>query len=139
MEYILLDDVKEHIQELKKYIRPVGMTEHPTLVKGGVRDADFLLSEDKKWVLPSDNGLSFATNMKKFKSIYKLKGRLFLEVDIFAIDDMTPMPQNMKIVRDRPGHASLIVNQKMLLTDLIKNLELISQRAEHIGRIRVTS
>jgi len=52
---------------------------------------------------------------------------------------MTPMPQNMKIVRDRPGHASLIVTQKMLLTDLIKNLELISQRAEHIGRIRVTS
>ncbi len=137
MEYILLDDVKEHIQELKKYIRPVGVTEHSMLVKGGVRDVDFLLSEDKKWVLPSDKGLSFATSMKKFKSVYRLKSRLFLEVDVFAIDDMTAIPQNMKIIRDRPGHASLIVTQKMLTTDLVKNLELISQRAEHIGRIRV--
>ncbi len=50
MEYIFVDDVKDHIVELNKYIRPVGSTEHSTLVDGGVRDVDFVLSQDKKWV-----------------------------------------------------------------------------------------
>lgn len=138
MEYIFLDDVKVHIQELKRYIRPVGSSEHPTLVEGSVREVDFVLSPDKKWVEPSlEYGLSFATSMKKFKSVYKLKARRFSEVDVFAIDDLTPLPDNMKIIRDRPGHASLIVTKRMLVSELIKKLEIVAQRAEYIGRIRV--
>lgn len=138
MEYIFLDDVKVHIQELKRYIRPVGSSEHPTLVEGSVREVDFVLSPDKKWVEPSlEYGLSFATSMKKFKSVYKLKARRFSEVDVFAIDDLTPLPDNMKIIRDRPGHASLVVTKRMLVSELIKKLEIVAQRAEYIGRIRV--
>lgn len=139
MEYIFLDDVKVHILELKKYVRPVGITEHPTLFEGGIRGVDFVISEDKKWVLPSlEHGLSFATNMKKLKSIYKLKARRFQEVDIYAIDDLTPLPPNMRIIRDRPGHASLVVTTKISVEELIKNLEIIANRAEHIGRIKVS-
>ncbi len=58
--------------------------------------------------------------MKKFKGIYKLKARRFAEVDIFAIDDSTPLPANMRVIRDRPGHASLVVTSRMLISDLVK-------------------
>ncbi len=139
MEYIFLDDVKVHIETLKKYVRPIGFSEHPTLFDGGVRGVDFVLSPDKKWVEPSyEHGLSFATSMKKFKGVYKLKARRFSEVDVFAIDDMTRLPENMEIKRDRPGHASLVVTKRMPVSELITNLEDLARVAEHIGRIKVS-
>lgn len=139
MEYILIDDLTQHIETLRKYLRPVGPKEHPMLVHGGVREIDFLLSDDKKWVLPStERGLSFATSMKQFKTIYRFKARRFQEVDVYAIDDSTPLPRNMKLIRDHPGHASLVVTEKMSIHTLTENLILLSRRAEHIGRIRVS-
>lgn len=139
MEYIFLDDVRRHIDELRKYIRPAGASEHPLLVNGGIRPVDFLLSDDKKWVLPSnDHGLSFATSMKKLRSVFSLKARLFAEVDIYAIDDLTVLPDGMRMIRDRPGHASLVVTQRMSVETLVKQLQELSNRAERIGRIRIS-
>jgi hypothetical protein len=110
------------------------------LVNGGVREIDFLLSDDKQWVLPSnERGLSFATSMKQFKTVYRFKARRFQEVDVYAIDDSTPLPLNMKLVRDHPGHASLVVTKRMSVGTLTDNLVLLSQRAEHIGRIKVSA
>jgi len=138
MEYILIDDIPAQIRELQRYWRPVGSSEHPLLVDGGVREVDFVLSPDKQWVLPSlEHGLSFATTLKKFKSVYKLKARRFSEVDVYAIDDSTPLPPLMQLVRDRPGHASLVVVQKMSVRDLVRNLESLARSADHIGRIKV--
>jgi hypothetical protein len=139
VEYILLDDLKLHIETLRKCVRPVGAKEHPMLVAGGVRAVDFVLSEDRQWVLPSlEHGLSFATSMKKFKSVYKLKSRFFEEIDVYAIDDTTPLPPNMQLIRDKPGHASLVVAQKMSVQALTENLIMLAGRAELIGRIKVS-
>lgn len=139
MEYIFVDDVREHIQTLQKYVRPVGSTEHPMLFEGSVRDVDFVLSNDKQWVEPSlAHGLSFATSMKKFKSVFKLKARRFEEVDVYALDDQSPLPADMKIVRDRPGHASLVVTKRMTVKQLIDKLETLAGISEHIGSIKVS-
>ena len=139
MEYIFEDDLNKHLEELRKYIRPIGPKEHPFLTKkGGVREVDFAISEDGQWVLPStEKGLSFCTSLKQFRIVKKFKQAIFQEIDIYAIDDMTQLPTNMRIVRDRPGHASLIVTQKMPQTDLIAGQSLLVTRAEHIGRIRI--
>jgi hypothetical protein len=139
MEYILAEDLKRHLEVLKKYIRPVGSADHPTLVNGSVRQVDFLLSPDGKTALPSAGGLSFVTSMKKFKGLLKLKARHVGEVDVYAFDDALALPPGLEIVRDRPGHASLRVKEKMALTDLIGRLEDLGRRMERIGRIRLTN
>ena len=139
MEYIFEDDLNQHLEVLRKYIRPIGPKEHPFLTKkGGVREVDFLISEDGQWVLPSnEKGLSFCTSLKQFRIVKKFKQAIFQEIDVYAIDDMTPLPPNMRLIRDKPGHASLVVTQKMPLTDLISGLTTLVARAEHIGRIRI--
>jgi len=139
MEYILAEDLRHHLEVLRKYVRPVGMGEQPTLVNGGVRQVDFLLSPDGKWVLPSEKGLSFVTSMKKFKGLLKLKARHVGEVDVYAFNDSLLLPPGLEIVRDSPGHASLRVKERMALTDLISRLEDLGRRMERIGRIRLSN
>jgi hypothetical protein len=104
MEYISVDDVRKHVEVLKKYLRPVGPSEHPALYPpDGIRDADFAFSPDRRTVLPSPKGLSFATSMKQFKRILSLKARHFDEVIVYAFDDATPIPNGLAILRDRPA------------------------------------
>jgi hypothetical protein len=44
----------------------------------------------------------------------------------------------MKLIGDRPGHASLVVTQKMSVQALTENLVMLAGRAELIGRIKVS-
>lgn len=76
--------------------------------------------------------------MKKLKSVFSLKARRFAEVDIYAIDDLTVLPDDMRMIRDRPGHASLVVTRRMSVEELIRRLQELSNRAERIGRIRIS-
>ena len=141
MELIQVDDVREQIMELKKLIRVVDPGTHATLTNGNVREVDFKFSSDMEYVEASnDVELSFATNMKKFKALIKSKARFHAEVDIYAIDELKLMGvDGLKILHDRPGHASLIVTKRMRVPDLIKKLEMIAGKMEKIGRMRVSS
>lgn len=76
MELIQIDDVRKQITELTKLIRVVDPRTHVTLTNGNEREVDFKFSSDMEFVEPSsDVGLSFATNMKKFKALIKSKAR----------------------------------------------------------------
>lgn len=76
MELIQIDDIREQITELKKLIRVIDSRTHATLTNGNAREVDFKFSSDMEFVEPnSEVGLSFATNMKKFKVLIKSKAR----------------------------------------------------------------
>ena len=139
MELIQIDDVRERITELKQLIRVVDPGTHSTLVNSGVREVDFKFSRDMEYVEPSsDAGLSFATNMKKFKSLIKTKARFHSEIDIYAIDETSLLAiDGLKIIHDRPGHASLTVVQRMKTAELIKKLESVASKMDKIGTMRV--
>lgn len=138
MELIQIDDIREKITELKKLVRVVDPSSHSTLTNGSVRELDFKFSNDMEYIEPSlIVGLSFATNMKKFKKLLKSKSRFHSEVDIYAIDESLLSIEGLKIVHDRPGHASLTVTQKMPIATLIEKLEIIARRMDKIGRLRI--
>lgn len=138
MELIQVDDVRAQIIELKKLIRVVDPKSHATLTNGNVREVDFKFSDDMEYVEASkDAGLSFATNMKKFKKLIKSKARFHAEVDIYAIEENMLLVDGLKIVHDRPGHASLTVTKRISVPELIKKLELVAGKMEKIGRMRV--
>ena len=139
MELIQVDDVRKNIVELKKIVRVVDPGTHATLTKDTVREVDFKFSQDMEWIEPSSEyGLSFATNMKKFKKLVKSKARFHQEIDIYAIDETMLVLEGLKLIHDRPGHASLTVTRRMKVPELIGKLETLSQRLESIGRLRVT-
>lgn len=59
-------------------MRAVDAGTHSLLSGNNVRELDFEFSADMQWIEASpDKGLSFATNMKKFKQLIKSKGRFF--------------------------------------------------------------
>ncbi len=139
MELIQIDDVREQITELKKLVRVVDPRSHATLTNHNVREVDFKFSSDMEYVEASrDVGLSFATNMKKFKKLIKSKARFHAEVDIYAIEESMLLVDGLKIVHDRPGHASLTVTKRTSVPELIKKLEVVARKLEKIGRMRVT-
>ena len=61
------------------------------------------------------------------------------EIDIYFLDDTTPLPEGMRLINDRPGHACLAATRKMRVEELIKKLEDVASRAEYLGRIKVGS
>jgi len=64
-------------------------------------------------VSTNNEGLSFATNMKKFKKLIKTKARFHTEVDIYAAEEFIFLTMDgFKIVYDRPGDASLTVTKR---------------------------
>lgn len=139
MELIQIDDVKKQIEELKKLVRVVSRGEHSTLVAKGVREVDFLFSKDMEWIEPSGQyGLSFATSIKKLKSILKTKARFVDEVEIYAIDSTSLVGDGLNVIFDRPGHASLTVTRRMKVADLIKKLEQIALKMDRVGRLRIS-
>ncbi len=139
MELIQVSDVRKQIVELKKIVRIVDKESHATLTDNAVRELDFKFSSDMEWVEKStDAGLSFATNMKKFKKLIKSKARFNAEIDIYVIDKSRLIIDGLKLVHDRPGHASLTVTEKMRVPELVKKLELVAERMDSIGRIKVS-
>lgn len=138
MELIQVDDVRKQIVELRKLVRVVDPGQHATLVENTVREVDFSFSSDKEWVeADSNSGLSFATNMKKFKKLVKSKARFQSEVDVFVIDESMLIVEGLRVVHDRPGHASLTVTRRMRVPELIQKLEIVALKLESIGRMRV--
>ncbi|QFT53279.1 hypothetical protein [Microbulbifer sp. THAF38] len=138
MELIQVDNVREQITKLQKLIRVVDPHSHSTLTDGTVREIDFKFSPDMEYIEASNEvGLSFATNMKKFKKIIKSKSRFHTECDIYAIDESLLSMDGLKIIHDRPGHASLTVTKKMPIPDLINKLKVIAARMDKIGTMRI--
>ena len=137
MEVIQVDDVYVQLVELKKLIRVVDPGEHATLVAGGIREnIDFRLSKDGKWVEEDQTmGLSFATTMKKFKNLVKLKKRRVGQIDIYAVDEHSVHIDGLRFIHDSPGHASLVVTKRMPVRDLIERLEQLATKMEPIGRL----
>ena len=138
MELIQVDDIRLQIVELRKLIRVVEPGQHATLVQGSVRNVDFEVSADGKWVEANrEKGLSFATSMKKFKGLLKLKGRHVSQVDVYAVDAATIHIDGLFFNPDRSGHVSLIVTTRMSVSDLVAKLERLALQMEPIGRISV--
>lgn len=75
--------------------------------------------------------------MKKFKKLIKSKARFHEQVDVYSIDETMLLIDGLKIIHDRPGHASLTVTKRIKVTDLIKKLEIVASRMEKIGKMRV--
>jgi len=138
VELIQVDDVRKQIVELKKLVRVVDRNHHATLTNGSVREIDFSFSTDMEWIEADTNsGLSFATNMKKFKKLVKSKARFQSEVDIFVVEESMLFVEGLKIIHDRPGHASLTATRRMKVPELIQKLESVALKLESIGRMRV--
>jgi hypothetical protein len=139
VELIQVDDVRKQIVELKKLVRVVDPRHHATLTNNTVRELDFSFSKDMEWIeADANSGLSFATNMKKFKKLIKSKARFQSEVDIFVLEESMLHVEGLKIIHDRPGHASLTVTRRMKLPELIEKLGIVALKLESIGRMRVT-
>ena len=138
MELITMEDLRHIIIELKKFVRIADPGSHSTLTEDSITPVDFNLSQDRAQVNKDlTKGLSFATNMRKLKSIIKSKARFHTDIDIYAIDEHAPLPEGLQFIRDRPGHASLVVTQNMSTADLIKKLKKIAKILEPIGTVKV--
>lgn len=115
-------------------MRVVDPGTHPTLTNNGVREIDFKFSSGMEYVeSSSDVGLSFATNMKKFKKLVQSQARFHAEMDIYTIDESMLQVDGLKIVHDRPGHASLTVTKRIRVPELIQKLEIVARKLEKIG------
>lgn len=138
MELVTMEDLRHVIMDLKKFVRISDPGGHRTLTQGTVSSVDFNLSQDGLTVNADlTKGLSFATNMKKLKSIIKSKARFHTDIDIYAVDEYVSLPTGLKFIKDRPGHASLVVTQNMTIDELIKKLEKVAIILESIGTVRV--
>lgn len=139
MELIQVDDVRQQIVELKRLVRVVDSGTHALLDGGTVRRVDFKFSADLKYIEPDPRvGLSFATNMKKFKGLLRLKGRFVSQVDVFVIDPATVHIPGLRFIPDSPGHCSLVATERIKVDELVKKLEALAIKMEFIGRIAVT-
>ena len=75
--------------------------------------------------------------MRKLKAIIKSKARFHADIDIYAVDEYVSLPTGLKFIKDRPGHASLVVTQDMSTNDLINKLEKVAIILEPIGTVRI--
>lgn len=140
MELVTMEDVKHLIVELKKFVRISDPKGHSTLtlIDGKIESGDFNFSPDKTQVNKDlTTGLSFTTNMRKLKSIIKSKSRFYRDIDIYAVDEFVSLPSGLRFIKDRPGHASLVVTENMSTKDLIIKLEVVAKLLESIGTVRV--
>lgn len=140
-----LEDLQKIIEQLSKFAaRPVARGSHPTLYPKadegpyrtieGVRIIDYKFSADEKWVLPDDQrGLSFSTNWKELKRVYRLFTRAKKSnIDVHWILQGADIPNNMKFVEDKDpkkkGHYFLTVTEPMTIYKLVHNLKWIADR-----------
>lgn len=143
MELLSIDDPVTAIAELKKITantRPGFQTAYgrsmPTasaghekfhLVENGLRvKADF------------KRGLSFATGIGELRDLLRFKAQCSETiVELYAIDEYSSLPKGLRFVRDKPGHASLVVIEDMKTSDLIQKLEEALRQMERIGKFKV--
>lgn len=140
-----LDDLQKIISHLETFAaRPVVRGRHPTLypenTEGeyrtvqGVRIIDYEFSNDEKWILPNDQkGLSFSSNWKELKRVYRLISRAKKSsVDVYWVLQGADIPNDMAFVEDRSpnkkGHYFLTVTQKITIFKLVQNLKWIADR-----------
>ena len=140
-----LDDLRNIISELEGFMaRPVTRGQHPTLYPEmeegkyrsvcGIRVVDYVLSPDAKWVLPhNQKGLSFSSNWKELKRVYRLFSRVSGRVvDVHWVLEKSDLPKNMKFVEDKDpkkkGHYFLTVTEKIPIYQLVSNLKRVSDR-----------
>lgn len=140
-----LDDLQKIIEQLTKFAaRPVGRGSHPTLYPQtdegpyrtieGVRVIDYKFSADEKWVLPDNQrGLSFSTNWKELKRVYRLFARSKKSnIDVYWVLQGADLPRNMKFVEDKDpkkkGHYFLTVTESMSIYKLVQNLKWIADK-----------
>lgn len=144
-QFKTIDNLHEKISEYEGWLaRPTRKLSHPTLyrkrdvnehtvlIKGCQKD-DWLLSEDHKWVLPHDQmGLSFSSNWKHLKGIYKLKQKhnKGAYIDVYWVLEDADIPPLLKFRPDqsKKGHYFLTVTEKMTLNDLVKKLKVLARR-----------
>lgn len=140
-----LDDLGSIISELEGFMaRPVIRGQHPTLYPEvedgkyrtvcGIRVVDYVLSSDGKWVLPhNQKGLSFSSNWKELRRVYRLFARVpGRAVDVHWVLEKSDLPKNMKFVEDqdpkKKGHYFLTVTEKIPIHQLVANLKRVSNR-----------
>jgi hypothetical protein len=140
-----LDDLKKIISDLEGFmVRPVTRGQHPTIYPDvkegkyrtvcGVRVVDYLVSPDGKWVLPhNQKGLSFSSNWKELKRVYRLFSRVPGKiVDVHWILEKSDLPKDMKFIEDqdpdKKGHYFLTVTEKIPIHQLVSNLKWIADR-----------
>ena len=118
-------------QSRKHFIRITDPGSHRTLVNGSVRPADFNIDNNETRVKADrTKELSFATSMKKLKSIIKSKSRFFSDINIYSIDEFVRLPDGLQFIKDRPGHVSLVVTKDMETKALIEKLEVVARSME---------
>ena len=105
----------------------------------GVRACDYQLSTDEQWVEANDNmGLSFSGDWQHLKRIHKMISRYEKKpVDVFWLLGATNLPPGMAFKPDmaKKGHYFLAVTERMKLSALITNLELVAHRMSMINHV----
>lgn len=104
-------------------------------IRRGIRECDYKLSKaDPNWVLAStEHGLSFSSTMKhavgtmEFLGGFQKKGTK-INCAYWILEDSKVIPEDMEFVQDpdNPEHYLLTITKDMLISDLVKKLQWIS-------------
>lgn len=107
------------------------------ILHSGVREADYKFStSDPFWIEPSDtHGLSFSSTFNQTKFTIDLLGRFQknktqINTAYWILEDSQWIPKGMAFRQDprNPEHYLLAVTERMKLTTLVNNLQMISHR-----------
>ena len=148
IQFKTVDDLKAIIADLEGLIltRPTLRLSHPTLYRSrdtrkgdiilhGVREIDWFLSADKKWVLPHDQmGLSFSSSFNALGKVYKRKKKFNpgKQVNVYWVLEQADLPPGMAFVQDRDstkeGHYFLTVTERMTTFKLVQKLKAVARR-----------
>lgn len=144
-QYKCLTDLREFLETLGEYrARPIIKGDHPTLYKEtingkyrtvmGVRICDYQFSADEKWVLPNPQmGLSFSSTWSNLKFVHGMQTKRtkgLKPVDVYWILSEADIPPGLKFEEDKtnPSHYFLTVTEKMLVSQLVEKLKIVSYR-----------
>ena len=147
-----LAEIIKQLRDLEKeqfFARPVRRGGHPVLYANtigvqfrtvcGVRVCDYQLSSDEQWVEANDQmGLSFSGDWQHLKSVHKMISRYEkTPVDVFWLLGDANLPPGMAFKPDmaKKGHYFLAVIERMKLSTLITNLELVAHRMSMINHV----
>ena len=144
-QYKCLTDLRDYLSAIENYrARPIIEGQHPTLYKEelngkyrtvmGIRICDFQFSNDEKWVLPHPQmGPSFSSTWSNLKFVHGMpskrsKGKE--SIDVYWLLSEADIPPGLKFEEDKtnPSHYFLTVTEKMLTSQLVTKLRLVSYR-----------
>lgn len=144
-QFKTMDDLREIIKEFENALsRPTRHFSHPTLYRKrdvqegdrliqGIREKDWLLSADEKWVLPHPQmGLSFSSHWQHLKGVYKMKEKHNpgSAIHVFWVLEKADLPKDMKFEKDlkKKGHHLLTITKRMTVQQLVSKLKWIADR-----------